>query len=125
MNEVLEIIGLSSHKNASPETLSGGEKARIAIGRAIIHEPLVLFADEPTGNVDPNQSKQIMQLFQKINNTGTTIILATHDVSLVDTLQPRVLHLHDGAIDRDSTGGYQGKEVNKEEKLSSHQLFAS
>ncbi len=125
VDEVLNIIDLASHRYASPETLSGGEKARIAIGRAIIHEPIVLFADEPTGNVDPDQSRQIMQLFKHINQTGTTIVLATHDVSLVNTLQPRVLHLQNGNIDRDSTGGYKtGKEnVKKEQAL--HQLFTS
>ncbi len=98
-----------------PSSLSGGEKARTAIGRAIAHDPVILLADEPTGNIDPDQSVQIMNLFKEIHERGTTVIIATHDSGLVDVLKPRVIELRDGSITRDSVGGYS-KENAKMQK---------
>lgn len=107
---VLDIVELKKRAKASPASLSGGEKARAAIGRAIVHDPMILLADEPTGNIDPEQAEKIMRLFKEINETGTTVIIATHDVSLVDAIRPRVIELQEGTIARDSVGGYKRKE---------------
>ena len=103
---VLEMVDLTKHAHTLPDALSGGEKARTAIGRAIVHDPIIILADEPTGNIDPNQSVNIMKLFKKIHDSGTTIIIATHDSGLVDAIKPRVIQLSDGAITRDSIGTY-------------------
>ncbi|MDA0376408.1 MAG: ATP-binding cassette domain-containing protein [bacterium] len=106
VRQVLTIIDMTKHAHTLPNVLSGGEKARTAIGRAIAHDPLIILADEPTGNVDPQQSALIMNLFKKINESGATVIIATHDAGLVDALQTRVIELRDGSITRDSKGGY-------------------
>tara|TARA_Y100000310_G_C20697455_1_gene826686 strand:- start:5614 stop:6360 length:747 start_codon:yes stop_codon:yes gene_type:complete len=103
---VLEMIDLTKHAGTLTTSLSGGEKARVSIGRAIAHDPLIILADEPTGNIDPDQSKQILNLFEKINESGTTVIIATHDSGLVDALNTRVIELRDGKLARDSVGGY-------------------
>ncbi|MBT4119913.1 MAG: ATP-binding cassette domain-containing protein [Candidatus Peribacter sp.] len=103
---VLDRMELEAQANTLPNVLSGGQKARTAIGRAVAHDPLILLADEPTGNIDPDQSAIIMQLFKEINASGTTVIIATHDTGLVDALQTRVVELRDGNIARDSKGGY-------------------
>ena len=106
---VLELVDLKKRAHAMPASLSGGEKARAAIGRAIVHDPMIILADEPTGNVDPEQSRLIMKLFKEINASGTTIVLATHDAGLVDALHTRVIELREGAVSRDSVGGYGKK----------------
>jgi len=107
VRKVLELVDLTKHAHTLPHALSGGEKARAAIGRAIVHDPIIILADEPTGNIDPDQSVKIMKLFKQIHDSGTTIVIATHDSGLVDTLKPRVIQLVDGEIIRDSTGKYQ------------------
>lgn len=107
---VLKLIDLTKHANSLPSELSGGEKARVAVGRAVVHDPMIILADEPTGNIDPDQSKTILDLFTEIHASGTTIILATHDTALVDALNTRVIELRDGSITRDSIGGYKGKQ---------------
>lgn len=103
---VLDLVGLLDKKNAFPETLSGGEQQRVAIARAIVTEPKVLIADEPTGNLDRNNAWDIIQLLNKINNWGTTVIVATHDTEIVDSLNKRVIAFEGGKIIRDTVGGY-------------------
>lgn len=104
--EVLKAVELLDRANALPQELSGGEKARAAIARAIVHKPMILLADEPTGNVDPAQSMEILDLFKRIHAQGTTIVLATHNMTIVDTLTPRVIRLVEGKMTRDSVGKY-------------------
>lgn len=106
--DVLQLLGLLPLASALPADLSGGEQARVAIARAIVHEPMILLADEPTGNLDPQQSMEILRLFQKIHQTGTTVILATHDSGLVELLQTRVVFLQNGRVVQDGPGGYPG-----------------
>lgn len=106
VRELLVSMQLTEKANALPATLSGGEKARTAIARAIVHRPLVLLADEPTGNLDPQQSMMILELFRNIHANGTTILLATHDTTMVESLQTRVIHLQNGTIVSDAPGGY-------------------
>lgn len=106
VRKVLELVDLTKHAHTLPNALSGGEKARTAIGRAIVHDPMIILADEPTGNVDPDQSVKIMKLFKQIHDSGTTIVIATHDSGLVDALKPRVIQLVEGEIVRDSIGKY-------------------
>ncbi len=106
VNELLEMVGLTKKADALPAALSGGEKTRVAIARSIVHKPIILLADEPTGNIDPEQALKIMKLFKDIHAEKTTIILATHDSNLVDSLHTRVIRLEDGAVVRDSVGGY-------------------
>lgn len=106
VTDVLQILGLSPLASALPRDLSGGEQTRAAISRAIVHEPMILLADEPTGNVDPQQSLEILRLFERMHKAGATVILATHDSGLVATLQTRVIHLENGKIVQDAVGGY-------------------
>lgn len=103
---VLDLVGLLDKKNSFPETLSGGEQQRVAIARAIVTEPKVLLADEPTGNLDRNNAWDIIQLLNKINNWGTTVIVATHDTEIVDSLNKRVIAFEAGRVVRDNVGGY-------------------
>lgn len=107
VTEVLKNMQLEEHSGSLPDALSGGEKARTAIARAVVHKPMVVMADEPTGNIDPVQSQMILQLLKDINAGGATVILATHDTALVDTLQTRVIRLENGCVMRDSRGGYE------------------
>ncbi len=108
---VLDIVGLLDKKDAFPEQLSGGEKQRIAIARAIANNPELLIADEPTGNLDPESSWDIVQILTKINNWGTTIIMATHGSDIVDNLSKRVIKMENGKIVKDSfKGKYQEDE---------------
>lgn len=104
--ELLEIMHLTKQRNTLTRSLSGGEKARTAIARAITHKPLIIFADEPTGNLDPHESVQVMKILKQIHSTGTTVLVATHDFFLVDALQTRVIRLEEGRIVRDSVGSY-------------------
>ncbi len=103
---MLDLVGLSAKSRSFPYQLSGGEKQRIAIARAMVNNPHILIADEPTGNLDPNVSWDIVQLLNKINNWGTTILMATHASDIVNSLQKRVISLDEGKIVRDSMGGY-------------------
>lgn len=111
VNEVLELVGLKDRGNNYPGEMSGGEQQRIAIARAIVNDPLLVIADEPTGNLDPETSKDIMEIFTQINSHGTTIIMATHDKTMVDYMQKRVIALENGRIVRDDRKGVYGYEV--------------
>lgn len=111
VNEVLELVGLKDRGDAYPGEMSGGEQQRIAIARAIVNDPLLVIADEPTGNLDPETSMEIMNIFSQINESGTTIIMATHDKTMVDYMQKRVIALEDGRIVRDDRKGVYGYEV--------------
>jgi len=102
---ILELVGLDSKTNNLPEELSGGEQQRVSIARAFVNRPLILLADEPTGNLDPATSVGIMRLLDRINRTGTTVVMATHDRSIVDTMQRRVIELDEGTIIRDQARG--------------------
>ena len=106
--DVLEMVGLSGKANRLPSELSGGEQQRVAIARAFVNRPLVLLADEPTGNLDPETSEGIMLLLERINRTGTTVIMATHDYHIVDSMRRRVIELNGGVITRDQSRGVYG-----------------
>ena len=103
---ILDLVGLSSKAKLFPHQLSGGEKQRVAIARAMVNNPHILVADEPTGNLDPGASWDIIQLLNKINNWGTTVLMATHASEVVNSLQKRVIAVDQGKIVRDSLGGY-------------------
>ncbi len=103
---LLERLKLTNRADAFPDELSGGEKTRTALARALANKPNILIADEPTGNIDPDQSMEILQLLKEMNAEGMTIILASHDQRVVDTLNVRVLRLEQGKIVRDSIGKY-------------------
>ncbi|MDA1337634.1 MAG: cell division ATP-binding protein FtsE [bacterium] len=105
VSEVLEIVGLLDRAHHYPAQLSGGEKQRVAIARALIHRPDVIIADEPTGNLDPYHTRDIIGLLVKINELGTTIILATHNKEVINRLGKRVLTLEGGALMRDEERG--------------------
>ena len=108
---VLELVGLRNRANAYPSELSGGEQQRIAIARAIVNDPLLVIADEPTGNLDPETSWDIMEIFKEINATGTTIVMATHDKEIVDGMGKRVIAIEKGNIMRDEKNGVYGYEL--------------
>ncbi|MEO6956436.1 MAG: cell division ATP-binding protein FtsE [Antricoccus sp.] len=106
--EVLDLVGLEGKSNRMPHELSGGEQQRVAIARAFVNRPLVLLADEPTGNLDPETSQDIMLLLERINRTGTTVLMATHDSNIVDAMRRRVIELDGGSVARDQTRGVYG-----------------
>jgi cell division transport system ATP-binding protein len=106
--QVLDLVGLSSKRENLPNELSGGEQQRVAVARAFVNRPLILLADEPTGNLDPQTSQGIMQLLDRINRTGTTVVVATHDEVLVDKMRRRVIELSNGMIVRDQARGVYG-----------------
>ncbi|WP_405383467.1 cell division ATP-binding protein FtsE [Phascolarctobacterium sp.] len=108
---VLDLVGLRHRANAYPNELSGGEQQRIAIARAIVNDPLLVIADEPTGNLDPETSWDIMEIFKEINATGTTIVMATHDKDVVDAMGKRVIAIEHGHIVRDEKEGVYGYEL--------------
>lgn len=103
--QVLEMVGLGHKEKSYPDQLSGGEQQRVAVARAIVNNPLVLIADEPTGNLDPETSRELMTLLEEINEAGTTILVATHARDLVDIMKKRVLVLEEGKLIRDDLGG--------------------
>lgn len=103
--EVLKIVGLHKKANNYPHELSGGEQQRVAIARAIINKPEILLADEPTGNLDPITAKEIVELLVDINNNGTTVIMATHDINIVNELKKRVISMKLGEIISDTEDG--------------------
>ncbi|MCP1639015.1 cell division ATP-binding protein FtsE [Streptococcus gallinaceus] len=106
--EVLDLVGLKHKIRSFPNELSGGEQQRIAIARAIVNNPKVLIADEPTGNLDPENSWEIMNLLERINLQGTTILMATHNSQIVNTLRHRVIAIEDGRVARDEVEGEYG-----------------
>ncbi|HEY4392181.1 MAG TPA: cell division ATP-binding protein FtsE [Paenibacillus sp.] len=108
--EVLELVGLKNKANRDPSQLSGGEQQRVAIARAIVNNPSVIIADEPTGNLDPETSWGIMQLLDEINFRGTTIVMATHNKDIVNTMRKRVIAIEHGNIVRDEMRGEYGYE---------------
>jgi cell division transport system ATP-binding protein len=108
--ETLEMVGLSGKERRLPHQLSGGEQQRVAIARAVVNKPPILLADEPTGNLDPTTSLDIVRLLDRINRSGTTIVMATHDNGIVDQLRKRVVELDDGTLVRDQMKGvYTGQ----------------
>ena len=109
--EVLELVGLKHKVRMFPNELSGGEQQRIAIARSIVRSPKLVIADEPTGNLDPDTSWEIMKIFEEINSLGTTVIMATHNKDIVNTLQHRVIAIEGGLIVRDEQKGEYGYEL--------------
>jgi cell division transport system ATP-binding protein len=113
--DILRLTGLSTKLHNYPDQLSGGEQQRVAIARAFVNHPPLLIADEPTGNLDPETSIGIMQLIYRINRTGTTVLVATHDVAMVDKMRRRVIELAGGRIVRDEqAGAYAARESTRE-----------
>jgi cell division transport system ATP-binding protein len=106
--QVLELVGLGQKAGRYPHELSGGEQQRVAIARAFVNRPLILLADEPTGNLDPGTSLGIMSLLDRINRTGTTVVMATHDAGIVDQMRRRVIEIDHGRIIRDQVRGIYG-----------------
>lgn len=106
--EVLELVGLGGKEHRYPHELSGGEQQRVAVARAFVNRPLVLLADEPTGNLDPDTSVEIMRLLDRINRTGTTVVMVTHDSNIVNQMRRRVVEIESGRIVRDQPRGVYG-----------------
>jgi cell division transport system ATP-binding protein len=106
--QVLELVGLAHKHDALPGELSGGEQQRVSIARAFVNRPRILLCDEPTGNLDPTTSVGIMKLLDRINKTGTTVVMATHDQHIVDSMRRRVVELADGKLVRDQSRGVYG-----------------
>jgi cell division transport system ATP-binding protein len=106
VQRALALVGLTEQARQRPDQLSGGEQQRTAIARAMVHEPRLIIADEPTGNLDPLISWEIIQLLLRINEMGTTVLMATHDAEVVTALRRRVVALEDGRVVRDEVGGY-------------------
>jgi len=102
---VIELVGLAGKEDRFPHQLSGGEQQRVSIARAFVNRPLILVADEPTGNLDPATGEGIMRLLDRINGTGTTVVMATHDQRIVDSMRKRVIQLDRGVIVRDQARG--------------------
>jgi len=106
--DALRLVGLENKALSYPASLSGGEQQRVAIARALVNRPEILLADEPTGNLDPTNSKEIMNLLERVNLSGTTVVMATHDRSIVDRMQKRVIEINQGEIVRDAeTASYK------------------
>ena len=103
--QILDLVGLSDKINNFPAELSGGEKQRVAIARALIHRPEIILADEPTGNLDPYNTYEIIELLLKINKMGTSVVLATHDKAIINKLSKRVITIEDGSVIRDEKKG--------------------
>jgi cell division transport system ATP-binding protein len=106
--QTLELVGLDGKGDRMPDELSGGEQQRVAIARAFVNRPMILIADEPTGNLDPSTSVGIMKLLDRINRTGTTVMMATHDAGVVDQMRKRVIELQAGKVVRDQARGVYG-----------------
>ena len=106
--EVLEMVGLQGKAHRYPNELSGGEQQRVAIARAMVNRPMILIADEPTGNLDPTTSVGIMKLLDRIKKSGTTVVMATHDYGIVDQMRKRVIELEHGRVVRDQAQGSYG-----------------
>ncbi|MGH3441257.1 MAG: cell division ATP-binding protein FtsE [Nitriliruptorales bacterium] len=106
--EVLDLVGLSDKMDALPHELSGGQQQRVSIARAVVNAPQILLCDEPTGNLDPQTSVGIMKLLDRINRTGTTVVMATHNQQIVDSMRRRVVELENGVVVRDQVRGVYG-----------------
>ena len=106
--EVLDLVGLKGKESRRPDELSGGEQQRVAIARAFVNKPMILICDEPTGNLDPNTSVGIMKLLDRINRTGTTVVMVTHDSNIVNQMRRRVVEIESGRIVRDQPRGVYG-----------------
>ena len=106
--EVLELVGLEAKASALPHELSGGQQQRVSIARAFVNSPRILLCDEPTGNLDPSTSVGIMKLLDRINRTGATVVMATHDQHIVDSMRRRVIELENGFVVRDQSRGVYG-----------------
>ncbi len=111
--QILELVGLADKARNLPSELSGGEQQRVAVARAFVNRPLILLADEPTGNLDPANSESIMALLERINRTGTTVVMATHDKNMVDRMRRRVIELEKGELVRDQVRGVYGMDEAK------------
>ncbi len=110
--QVLKLVGLAAKSDSLPRQLSGGEQQRVAVARAFVNRPLILLADEPTGNLDPGTSVGIMRILDRINRTGTTVVMATHDHAIVDAMRRRVVQLDRGRVARDESRGiYETREI--------------
>lgn len=109
--DVLELVGLKNKARFIPDELSGGEQQRVSIARAIVNNPKIVIADEPTGNLDPDTSWEIMKTFEEINTKGTTVIMATHSREIVNAIKKRVIAIEDGLIVRDEARGEYGYEI--------------
>jgi cell division transport system ATP-binding protein len=107
--EVIDLVGLEGKHDRMPNELSGGEQQRVAMARAFVNRPMILLADEPTGNIDPATSIGIMKVLDRINRTGTTVVMATHDAAIVDSMRKRVIELEYGKIVRDQVRGVYGQ----------------
>jgi cell division transport system ATP-binding protein len=103
--QILDLVGLGKKTDSYPDELSGGEQQRVSIARAFVNRPLILLADEPTGNLDPTTTEGIMRLLDRINRTGTTVVMATHDQQIVDSMRRRVIELDRGSVVRDQSRG--------------------
>lgn len=114
VNQALDLVGIRDKKNRYPNELSAGEQQRVAIARAIINKPELLIADEPTGNLDPNTAKEIMTLLDKINESGTTIVMVTHAKDIVDKMEKRVVAIENGKVVSDQKGTYSYKEPDED-----------
>jgi len=123
VNTVLDIVGLRDKFKSFPAQLSGGEQQRVAIARAIVNDPRIVIADEPTGNLDPETSWDIMDIFQRINAAGTTIVMATHDKTIVDQMQRRVIEIAGGKIIRDEARGAYSEEEPQEDTSHFDRFF--
>ena len=110
MERVLQVVGLAGQADQRPSELSGGEQQRTAIARALVHDPHLFIADEPTGNLDPLISWEIIQLLLRINEMGVTVLMATHNADVVTALRKRVVGLEDGRVVRDETGAAYHRE---------------
>ncbi len=106
VSKMLTLVGLSHKFKSFPNEMSGGEQQRVALARALVNNPVVLLADEPTGNLDPQNSWEIMNLLEEVNKRGTTVVVVTHNREIVDSMQKRVILVQDGEIIEDKKGGY-------------------
>ena len=115
---VLDLVGLADKQERYPDELSGGEQQRVAIARALVNNPSTIIADEPTGNLDPDRSLEIMTLLEMINALGTTMLVVTHEKALVNHFNKRVIHIEDGKVVSDEEGGFYVYETAEEKKES-------